>query len=179
MSLTKSVTKWWWGWEPEKIEDWLEQMDTDGWHLYNATGIGIRFHFVKEEPRRVRYCADYQSNIGPEYKQIFQDAGWELVYSGIGWYIWRMEYEGERPDIYTDIDSLVGMNKRLITILGICAIIEALAMTSMGATLIFDQTTSMPKAMYGVLFSFIFSFIGYCLYKLLEYNRKLKSKKQL
>lgn len=180
MSLTKSVTKWWWGWEPEKIEDWLEQMEAEGWHVYNATGIGVRFHFVKGEPRRVRYCADYQSNISPEYKAIFQDAGWELVYSSIGWYIWRMEYEKERPNIYTDIDSLLGMNKRLITILGIAAIIELSAMTSIGAGLANDQTISMPiRAMYGVVFSLIFSFIGYCIYKMLACNNRLKAKKML
>jgi hypothetical protein len=175
MSLTKSVTKWWWGWEPEKIEDWLEQMEVEGWHLYNATGIGVRFHFVKEEPRRVRYCADYQSKIGPQYKEIFQDTGWELVYSGMGWYIWRMEYVGERPDIYTDIDSILDRNKRLITLLGIITIIEGFALTSMGATHEYQSDISSIIVMYAVLFSFI----GYCMYKLLAYNNRLKAKKRL
>lgn len=175
MNLTKSVTKWWWGWEPEKIEDWLEQMEVEGWHLYNATGIGIRFHFVKQEPRHIRYCADYQSKIGPQYKEIFQDAGWELVYSSMGWYIWRMEYVGERPDIYTDIDSILDRNKRLIAILGIITIIEGFALTSIGATYENQSGRSSIIVMYAVLLSFI----GYCIYKLLAYNNRLKAKKKL
>ena len=175
MSTTKSVTKWWWGWEPEKIEDWLEQMEAEGWHLYNATGIGIRFHFVKQEPRRVRYCADYQSSIGPEYKEIFQDAGWELIYSSIGWYIWRMEYKGERPYIYTDIDSMLEMNKRLITLLGIVAVIEGFAITTMWATYENKSNISPIIAMYAI----IFSFIGYCMYKLVANSNRLKAKKKL
>lgn len=175
MSITKSVTKWWWGWDPEKIEDWLEQMEKEGWHLYNATGIGIRFHFVKEESRQVRYCADYQSNIGPQYKQIFQGAGWVLVYSSIGWYIWRMEYEGERPNIYTDIDSMVDRNKRLITILGIIVVIEGFAISAIGVTHESLSSLSPIIAMYAILFGFI----GYGIYKLQAYSKRLKAKKQL
>jgi hypothetical protein len=175
MNSTKSVTKWWWGWNPEKIEDWLEQMEAEGWHLYNATGIGVRFHFVKEEPRQVRYCADYQGNISPEYKRIFQDAGWELVFSNIGWYIWRMEYSGERPNIYTDIDSIIDRNKRLIVVLGVITVIEGFALTAMGATSTDHFNTTPLLAMYGV----VFSFIGYCIYNLLAYNNRLKEKRKL
>ena len=176
MSITKSVTKWWWGWEPEKIEDWLEQMESEGWHLYNATGIGIKFHFTHGEPKKIRYCADYQSSIGPEYKQIFQDTGWELVYSSMGWYIWRMEYVGERPDIYTDIDSLLERNKRLITILGVVAAVEVFAIIITATSGAYDQTISQSLiAAYSVLISFM----GYSIYKLLDYNNSLKAKKKL
>lgn len=175
MSLAKSVTKWWWGWNPEKIEDWLEKMEVEGWHLYNITGLAIRFHFVKEDPKKVRYCADYQSTIGPEYKAIFQDTGWELVYSSMGWYIWRMEYADVRPDIYTDIDSMLDRNKRLITLLGFIAVVEV-------GILSFIRTTSENQSSMShiiVLYTMLFSFIGYCAYNLLAYNKRLKVKKKL
>lgn len=175
MTLTKSITKWWWGWNPEKIEDWLEQMDAEGWHLYDATSIGIRFHFMKGESRRVRYCADYQSKIGPEYKAIFQDAGWELVYSGTGWYIWRMEYVGERPDIYTDIDSMIDRNKRLITLLGVITVIEGFVISTLGTTTNNQNDTSFITA----AFAAIFGFIGYSIYNLLAYNKRLNTKRKL
>lgn len=175
MKNTLSATKWWWGWEPEKVENWLEEMESQGWHLYNATGIGIRFHFVEGEPRKVRYCADYQNSVKPEYKSIFEDAGWQLVYSGFGWYIWRMEYQGERPEIYTDIESLIGRNNRLMTILGAAAALQVPLMTSIAArSEVYDDAFLPVLALYGVLFAFI----GYCMYHLTKYSNSLKSRRK-
>lgn len=175
MSETKSITKWWWGWEPEKLELWLEEQEAEGWHLYSISGQ-IRFHFVKSEPRKMRYCADYQRVLTPEYMRIFKDAGWELVYSSMGWYIWKMEYTVERPDIYTDMDSLIGRNNRLIAVLaGFSLILIPCTMTLLGI-LDYDNNILYPLlGYYGV----IWSFFGYCIYKLMSQNNKIKLKKSI
>lgn len=175
MTETKRAVKWWWGWEPEILENWLEQKEAEGWHLFNVNAQ-IVFNFVRTESKKVRYCADYQSKLDPEYKTIFQDAGWELVFSGAGWYLWRMEYTGERPEIYTDVDSLIGRNKRLMTMLGIIALAEVPIMTSA-----LTSTTNGQSANSALLclIAVFYCFVGYAIYKLSAVNNKLKERKKL
>ncbi|WP_042164428.1 DUF2812 domain-containing protein [Paenibacillus gorillae] len=127
MSELKSQFKWWGGWEPDKIESWLEQREADGWQLVKVKGNGVRFQFQKGEPRKIRYCVDYQNKIDQAYISLFEEAGWELMYKGAtnGWFIWRMAYEGDqRPEIYSDIDSLIERNKRFSTTLTVLLIIQ-------------------------------------------------------
>jgi hypothetical protein len=175
MTETKRAIKLWWGWEPEVIENWLEQKEAEGWHLFNIN-TQIIFNFVKAKPKKVRYCADYQSTLDPEYKALFQDAGWELVYKSAGWYIWRMEYTGERPDIYTDIESLMGRNKRLMTILGFIALAELPIAIS---TLTNTSVSYYSNSALLTLIVFFYGFIGYGVYRLSAVNNRLKERKKL
>ena len=105
----------WWGWDPEKVEKWLEEMELRGWNLYNVGTMALNFSFKKGESRKVRYCADYQSEYDENYFNIFEDDGWELVWEGTGWYIWKKPYTDERPAIYTDVNSFVERNNRLFS----------------------------------------------------------------
>lgn len=34
MKEIKTTWHWWWGWESEKIENWLEEMELAGWSLF-------------------------------------------------------------------------------------------------------------------------------------------------
>lgn len=174
MSQTMRAVKWWWGWEPEVLESWLEKKEAEGWHLFNMNAQ-IVFHFVKSEPKKIRYCADYQSTINPEYKTILQDAGWELVYKSVGWYIWRMEYTSDRPEIYTDAESLLGRYKRLMVILGVIAAMEVPSTISVISNTL--SYTSDPGIL--VFIAMLYSFIGYCFYRLSSSSRRLKVKRKL
>lgn len=42
------VIKWWWAWNYEKVEKWLEQMEKSGYRLTKITPGGIAFHFEKD-----------------------------------------------------------------------------------------------------------------------------------
>src|SRR5262245_53049301 len=116
MSEIKKVFRGWTGAKPEIIGDWLEKMEAEGWHLFRVTWGGTRFHFHRGEPRKMRYCVDYQNTTDPNYVGIFEDAGWEKMLSYAGWYFWRMPYSDKKPEIFTDLDSLIERNKRLITL---------------------------------------------------------------
>ncbi|UNC91063.1 DUF2812 domain-containing protein [Candidatus Contubernalis alkaliaceticus] len=114
----KSIkTKWrlWWGWNPEKIECWLEEMEKKGWNLFQVDYLSLRFHFQKGEARQIRYCVDFQTEVDDNYFSLFTDDNWELFREGVGgWYIWRKPYKNEKPDIYTDKASLIDRNSRLL-----------------------------------------------------------------
>ena len=42
--------KWWWAWDYEKIEKWLEDMEAGGLRLVDVTIDGTYFHFEKCKP---------------------------------------------------------------------------------------------------------------------------------
>lgn len=111
---------WWPGWSTDEVEGWLEEKAAAGWHLDKVDRMLLRFRFVRGAPKAVRFCADYPGEVNDEYGTIFSDAGWELVGQGAGWYIWRAEYEvGERPQAFTDVESLIDRHQRLLLILSL------------------------------------------------------------
>ncbi len=121
-----SVFKWWWAWDYEIIEDWLESMEAGGLRLIETRLDGTMFCFEKCDPAKARYCIDYQSKLTPEYLAIISDDGWKLHQIGLGWYILRKEYETERPELYTDFEGLLTRNRTLLTVMIIISAIELL-----------------------------------------------------
>jgi hypothetical protein len=115
--IMKRVFKWWWAWNYEEIEDWLENMEAEGLRLVETRFSGVDFYFEKCTPTKARYCIDYQDKITPDYMTIIDDDGWKLYKVGAGWYILRKEYEHERPEFYTDFDGLIIRNKKLLSIM--------------------------------------------------------------
>jgi hypothetical protein len=118
--------KWWWAWDYEKIEKWLEQMEAGGLRLVDVTIDGICFHFEKSKPAKARYCIDYQTKLTPEYISLINDDGWQLFKIGFGWYLLRKLYDEERPDFYNDFEGLIARDRYmliLILALGIPSIV--------------------------------------------------------
>lgn len=109
--------KWWWGWNCEPVEAWLEDMEAQGWRLERIGGGGTVFHFLPGQAARVRCCVDYQPKARASWQQLLQDDGWQVISATLGWYICRKSYAGERPELFNDWDSLIARNRRLIAIL--------------------------------------------------------------
>lgn len=129
----------------------------------------MRFQFKKHEGRKMRYCFDYQSNVGNDYFEIFKEDGWELVDDTISpWHIWRKYYDDKRPSIYTDTRSLIERNNRQIRNIGFGALISLILLY---LTLVtgFDNTNLIP-----VLLILSLIFFGYLIARIYQYNKKLK-----
>jgi hypothetical protein len=164
------VFKWWWGWNTEKIENWLEEMEAKGLRLSDVSWGGTIFRFEEVAPRKVSYCIDYQPKLEKDYINLIQEDNWELIPMGAGWHICRQEYESECPDLYTDYDSLIDRNKKLL------AIIVAIGVPAFTVwpTLIKNQNY-FPSALLAVVCLFyIFSIVN-----LLNSNRLLNEKKRI
>ncbi|MCC3373776.1 DUF2812 domain-containing protein [Cohnella sp. REN36] len=153
MSERKHVKKWWFSWDSEKIERWLEEMEADGWQLTAVTGNAIRFDFERGEPRRMRYCVDYQTPGNRDYILLCQDAGWELLYDQKGWYVWRMPYTDARPDLYTDLDTLLDRNKRLVAVLATLLCAQVPILVALHGSL---NRFPFVYVIYAALFAFLF-----------------------
>lgn len=123
------IFKWWWAWDYEEIENWLEQMEAGGLRLVETRFKGVFFYFEKCQPGKARYCIDYQNKLTPDYMTIIGDDGWKLYQVGMGWYILRKQYEEERPELYTDFVALISRNKSLLSI---CLILLGVELVSLG-----------------------------------------------
>ena len=109
--------KWFWPWQDEKEEAWLEEMSQTGWHL-KSVALPCAYSFNKGEPSRCTYRLDYmpaQKAQFQEYLQIFQDAGWVYVGEMSNWRYWRKQtVNGETHEIFTDMESKIRKYRRLL-----------------------------------------------------------------
>jgi len=112
--------RWFWAWQDDKEEHWLEEMSAQGWHL-TEIALPIQYTFTAGEPRRYAYRLDYITVKRAErasYYQLFRDAGWEHLGEMSNWQYWRKEITSEEtPEIFTDADSKVQKYRRLLGIL--------------------------------------------------------------
>lgn len=167
MNESKRVFKWWWAWNPETVENWLEEMEAEGWHLVKVQQAVTRFYFEKGQPRQIRYCIDYQNKKDSNYMSIFQDTGWEYIYESSGWYLWRMPYTGTRPEIYTDLDSLIERNNRLSGVFVVLITTQIPIMTAITNTI-----WKYPYIL--ILYVILFGILIYSLVRMTSATNKMK-----
>ncbi len=170
------VFKWWWAWNFEEVEDWLERMEAGGLRLVETKFNGVYFCFEKCTPTKARYCIDYQNKLTPEYITIINDDGWKLHQIGMGWYCLRKEYqEEERPELYTDFEGLIARNKVLLSIVIIGLAIEFICLGGMIGGLLESPDngrlayTCILGALVLALFSFIIANLGM---QISKFNKK-------
>jgi hypothetical protein len=111
------VVKWKWTtvWNFEKEEAWLRERAREGLHLDHASPWG-RYVFRRGAPADVVYRLDYARDAQGDraYVQLFEDAGWELALSCMGWQYWRKAASaGAEPQIFTDRASRAAMLERV------------------------------------------------------------------
>ena len=110
--------RWFWPWQDAKEEAWLGSMAQEGW-LLKSVGLPCVYRFERSQPAAYTYRLDYMpadKAKWDEYRQIFQDAGWEYVGEMSNWRYWRKQVvEGEVAEIFTDRESKLRKYQRLLT----------------------------------------------------------------
>ena len=103
----------------EKEQEFLHDMDLKGWHF--KCYKNLRYHFEQTPPANYVYRIDYKETLEDldEYLAIFEDAGWEVVYSypifqGSWIYFRKLSTDDSRDlEIFTDRDSMVDLLKKV------------------------------------------------------------------
>lgn len=109
-----------WMYSPDKLENWLESMEQRGFNLYRVNQIGMIFHFITGDPRRMAYKVDYQRQPPASYFSIHKEAGWSNCFNSISnlekWTIWSQEYkqDQERPQLYSDDSTQIKQAKKMV-----------------------------------------------------------------
>lgn len=169
------IFKWWWAWNYEQIEEWLESMEADGFQLVETRFDGVYFCFEKCTPAKARYCIDYQTRLTPEYITILNDDGWKLYKIGFGWYVLRKAYLQERPDFYNDFDGLIARNKSLLKILAVLLIIELLGISNMISNYISSGNKEL-RAYVCIFTAFVLAFFSFVITNLVLQIHKFTNK---
>lgn len=122
-SATVTKFKFFWTDQDVEQEQWLRQMALRGLHL-KKLNLLMMWTFVRGEPADMVYRVDFNIETAkPEYRQLLEDAGWELAACLTGWQYWRARaVNGRSPELFTDSPSKQAKLKRLITLIVVCSI---------------------------------------------------------
>ena len=102
MNERKKVTRWWWAWDFEKEERWLNEMAASGWVLDD---VGFcTYHFMRSEPGEYVIRLEMR-DADEEYSHFMEEMGAEHVGNYFKWHYYRRKAEYGTFDLYSDIDS--------------------------------------------------------------------------
>lgn len=164
--------KWFWAWNDDQEEKWLEALSQKGWHLEKPGFPGF-YHFSKGEPRNYSYRLDFRTGSLKsleDYLQICRDAGWEAVGRMGTWYYFRKECRGgEKPEFFSDKDSKIQKYRRLIIFL-----VVFLPIMLNGARIIFQHQASWFFTAIGVLYVIFLLVWTWAIIRLLQRVSRLK-----
>lgn len=168
---------WWWPWQPEKVERYLEDMCRQGWKVSWVSRTCMGFRFERAENNNVRFCVDYQKTVSPDYRTLFLDAGWSILYESMGWFLWSKAYPegGERPEIYTDVESLMQRNKGMLALV---AALLAIQTTMLGLFLRFVENHGPALIPLFVLYILFYLLLAYGVIRLSVGMGILKKRKK-
>jgi hypothetical protein len=124
--------------QPSDFEKWLERMAAEGWHIdFFRQWSSILVTFRRGEPKKYRFVYDPQISPRKEYISTYEQFGWEYLGRMASAHMWRMEYEGERPEAFSDAESLIKRNRRNIAAASVSFTIFLVTTLVVGALLLF------------------------------------------
>ncbi len=164
-------------WTPlsiNKYETYLENQAQNGW-IFQTSRLSFLFtKFVRQEPSKLCFCIDFQRTPQTEYTTIMEDDGWILAQMTQGWYLWIKAYTTERPAIFTDHQSFIDRNQRLLLTLGVILLPQIPI-----SLVIMRRLTAFPQVSW-MIFSIGYFFVILCLISyfiaLFIANRKMKKR---
>lgn len=128
-------TKWFWPWQDQEEEAWLEEMSKHGLHLKKIENLG-GYVFEQGTPIDYVYRLDYREANDDEqhYLQIFADSGWQhITVTNDRQYFRQQDGQGKMPEIFTDADTKIQKYTRIknliVFYLALCAMVSIVYMS--------------------------------------------------
>lgn len=166
-------------WQAEKEEKWLRMKALKGWHLVNTEFC--TYYFEKGESRDVIYKLDFKNSgdkdLG-DYKEIFEDAGWEYVSRMNGWHYFRVEAKKNKVhEIYTDNESRLMKYRSLLKYLLLAGSPSVSAIFLFSVLFLLDhEDMSGPMIGMYILVITVAVLLGYSILRIWLLIRKVKEK---
>ena len=151
---------------PSDYENWLERMAGEGWHINRfRPWSSIVMTFRRGNPKKYRFVYDPQVSPRKEYIATYEQFGWEYLGRMASAHFWRMEYEGERPEAFSDQESIVKRNRRTIAAVSVSFTIFLITVLAVGILLLFfadalSKTDRMQVALAECFFGVITIALG-------------------
>ena len=110
MENSKTIHKWYWVWDFEKEEEWLNEMAMNGWVLESVGWC--TYHFVRCEPGEYSIRLEMHP-YDEEYVSFMKDTGAEYVGRMMMWIYFRRKTADGPFDLFSDIDSKIAHLNRI------------------------------------------------------------------
>lgn len=122
----KTIRKWFWAWDFDKEEEWLENMARNGWVL---DGVGFcTYHFIKTEPGeysvRLQYLPIAEENT--DYTNLLEESGAERVGRMVQWVYYRKKTADGPFQLFSDLDSRITHLDKIAKLMLIMAVANLL-----------------------------------------------------
>lgn len=122
----KTIRKWFWVWDFDKEEEWLENMARNGWVL---DGVGFcTYHFIKTEPGeysvRLQYLPIAEENT--DYTNLLEESGAERVGRMVQWVYYRKKTADGPFQLFSDLDSRITHLDKIAKLMLIVAVANLL-----------------------------------------------------
>ena len=122
----KTIRKWFWVWDFDKEEEWLENMARNGWVL---DGVGFcTYHFIKTEPGeysvRLQYLPIAEENT--DYINLLEESGAERVGRMVQWVYYRKKTADGPFQLFSDLDSRITHLDKIAKLMLIVAVANLL-----------------------------------------------------
>jgi len=119
------IRKWFWVWEFDKEEKWLNEMANRGWVL-DSVGFA-KYTFVESElgeyPVRLEMLENSPaSSEGQDYIDFVEETGAEYIGNYMRWVYFRKKTVDGPFDLYSDVDSRIRHMDRIVKPLTIIAL---------------------------------------------------------
>ena len=161
---------------PADYEKWLEDLALQGWHMDKiGQWSSMRMTFRRGEPKRYRYVYDMQVSPKHDYKATYEQFGWEFVGQMASAYIWRKEYAQERPESFSDRESVEKRNNRVVAAASVSFFMFLTAFIIITVFFILSFKQLIPVDVFqfilGMALTGIFSlYMGYVMNKIIRSN---------
>lgn len=170
---------------PDKTEEWVEKMATQGWKFYRLSKWANTFYFIKSEPCKLKFFIDYQKDIDDDYIINAKDGGWKLEFLSVtrheGYCIWSKEYADDEPMFYSDSDSALQHAKKyfLSMILPMILVFILYIFIVVDILFISEFTATAAQIMMLVFGAFVIAESGLFSVRSLGYLLRLKKKNSI
>ena len=127
--MTERMTKyrWFWVWDFEKEERWLNEMAANGWTLVEVGYCCYTFEKTDDNEYTVRL---EMHPFDEDYISFMEQTGAEYIGRVLQWIYFRKKSELGRFDIFSDLDSRIShLSKihKMILMLGLANLIIGIA----------------------------------------------------
>lgn len=173
--------KWFWIWNYDKEENWLNEMAAKGLHL---TDVGFcKYTFEEGTPGAYSIRLELLNNVvthkkSIEYIHFIEETGAEYIGSIARWTYFRKKIANGSFDMFSDIDSRISHLKRILVLIGVVGAME-LYCGAINSIFCFLETGSQINLFSSVLCTSFAALILYGFVRVFHKYSKLKKERLL
>ena len=181
--MKQKFHKWFWVWEYEKEQKWLNDMAAKGFGLCHVGPC--TYWFDDCEPHEYTYYLEFaehhpSSAAGQEYLSFLSECGVDYIGNYMRWIYLRRKNTGEiaeRFELHTDLDSKIAHLRRIILLI-LPALLLNLYYFGWNLFLVISRHMDL-SIMVSFISLTVSSLLGYAAFRIGTQIHKLKKERQL